>query len=200
VIHLNIRSLKEHYEDISQYIDDDHSGILCFSETKVYNYSKYRFHEVETVFQNRNNDKHGNVIYSTLSGSEKLLFQVDMIETVAVKTSNVIVVSVYIPPRQCFQHLLKDIEYLIKQVQETASQQHIPNIVVIGDFNLSFEQMNSTAELLKGYGLSQHVSKPTHQLGSVLDLAFTSVNNVTVSNIPVWFSHHHAVVLHFQSL
>lgn len=80
-------------------------------------------------------------------------------------------------------------------MQLTASKR----IVVIGDFNLSFEQMNSTAELMNGYGFSQLVSKRTHQLGSILDLAFTNVKDVAVSNIPVWFSDHHDIVLHVQN-
>lgn len=186
-MYLNIRSLKEHYEEISQYIDNDYCGIICFSETKVYNNSKYKLHEMVCIYNTRHNDKHGNVIYST-SGSEKNSLQVDMMEAIAVQTSNLVVVSVYIPPGQCFQYLQREIECLIKQVQLTASQKHITNIVLIGDFNLLFEQVNSTAELLKEYGLSQLVSKPTHQLRSILDLSFTNVNNATVRNIPVWFS------------
>jgi len=113
VLYLNIRSLKEHFEDISQYIDPEYCGILCFSETKVYNYSKYKLHNMECIANKRGTDKHGNVIYSTLSGSEEILFQADIMEIVAVKTRNLLVVSVYTPPGQCFQRLLKEIENLI---------------------------------------------------------------------------------------
>lgn len=53
---------------------------------------------MECIANKRGSDKNGNVIYSTLSGSEYFLFQADIMEIVAVKTSNLLVASVYTPP------------------------------------------------------------------------------------------------------
>ena len=203
VLYLNIRSLKEHFhfhfQDIIQDIGPKYNGLLCFSEAKVYNYSKYRFHKMKCFVNKTGTDKHGNVVYSNLSESRETLFQTDIIEIVAVKAGNSIVISVNIPPGHPFQHILKEIQSLIQQAKSTASKNDLEGILVIADFNLSIERVNKVSSLLNGFGFSQFVSKLTHQLESILDLVFSSVKDIKIRNVPVWFSDHLAVILHVKN-
>ena len=65
LLYLNIRSFKEHFQDICRDIDTEFRGLFSFSVTKVY-YSKYQFNQMEYFVHQSNNEKHENVIHSNL--------------------------------------------------------------------------------------------------------------------------------------
>ncbi len=48
-------------------------------------------------------------------------------------------------------------------------------------------------ELFSSYQLIQLITKPTHILGNVLDLLFTNRDDVTVIQMPVYYSDHHLI-------
>jgi hypothetical protein len=89
---------------------------------------------------------------------------------------------------------------MLQQVELTVSRNQIKWIVVIGDFNLSFQQLSNVEQMMRRYDLSQLVSEPTHELGAIIDVAFTNIKDVSVRNLPVWFADHHAIVLHIPEL
>ena len=152
---------------------------------------------MECFSEKRNGGKHGNIIYTTFNGLHQIYFQTKIIEAVALQTNDLLLVSVYIPPGR---NAIKDIENMLQQVELTVSRNQIKWIVVIGDFNLSFQQLFNVEQMMRRYDLSQLVSEPTHELGAILDVAFTNIKDVSVRNLPVWFSDHHAIVLHIPEL
>lgn len=105
-----------------------------------------------------------------------------IIETVALQTNDLLLVSVYIPPGR---NAIKDMENMLQQVELTVSRNQIKWIVVIGDFNLAFQQLSNVEQMMRRYDLSQLVSEPTHELGAILDVAFTNIKDVSVRNLPV---------------
>jgi hypothetical protein len=78
-----------------------------------------------------------------------------IIEAVALQTNDLLLVSVYIPPGR---NAIKDIENMLQQVELTVSRNQIKWIVVIGDFNLSFQQLSNVEQMMRRYDLSQLVS------------------------------------------
>jgi hypothetical protein len=145
---------------------------------------------MECLSEKRNGGKHGNIIYTTFNGLHQIYFPTKIIETVALQTNDLLLVSVYIPPER---NAIKDIENMLQQVELTVSRNQIKWIVVIGDFNLSFQQLSNVEQMMRRYDLSQLVSEPTHELGAIIDVAFTNIKDVSVRNLPVWFSDHHAI-------
>ena len=49
--------------------------------------------------------------------------------------------------------------------------------------------------LMQDFHLRQLVTEPTHELGSILDLVFTNLDEVTIDNIPIWFTDHHIITM-----
>ncbi|KAK4022839.1 hypothetical protein OUZ56_008285 [Daphnia magna] len=76
------------------------------------------------------------------------------------------------------------IEFLL-----AASNKSEENLFITGDFDLHVENPNSTEEyfpkLIKSDGLVQHVEKPTHEKGGILDLITTNSSDLLVENVEV---------------
>ena len=76
-------------------------------------------------------------------------------------------------------------------------------MIIIGDFNLHFDVpdargVEARKELLAESNLQQHVLKPAHRAGHILDLAITRNFYFVISAVevrpPVAISHHNSVV------
>ena len=117
------------------------------------------------------------------------------LEVAAAMSNRFLVAAVYIPPTTPFPKISEDLQHMLDKIQGLTSRELIQKVVVIGDFNINFQQMTSLQPMMESQGLSQIVSEPTHQLGSILDVLFTNITDYNLANIPVWFSDHHAVIM-----
>ena len=66
----------------------------------------------------------------------------------------------------------------------------LENVLIIGDFNLHFDRPDEThvkqcIELFEVRNLSQHILKPTHKVGHIIDWVVTR-NNFSVSKVNVF--------------
>jgi hypothetical protein len=195
VTYLNIRSLKQYYPDLAADMMSEFSGFLCFSETNVSRYHTFPICDMKVI--SCSNKHHGTVIYSSYSDAEEVSFECSHLEVAATMYKGLLLAAIYTPPSSSFSDVSGDLKLLLNQVQCLSSQGLISKVAVVGDFNMSFQQMTSLQPVVESYGLSQVVSEPTHQLGSILDLLFTNIIDYNLANIPVWFSDHHAIILTF---
>jgi hypothetical protein len=68
--------------------------------------------------------------------------------------------------------------------------------VICGDINIDFDSYshNSLSISLKSHGLTQHVSKPTHNAGNILDHIYCHSSYHISTNIhPIYYSDHDAI-------
>ena len=77
-------------------------------------------------------------------------------------------------------------------------------MAVTGDFNTStISTLEKLTDLFKTFALNQHVSTPTHILGSTLDLICTNSTNSNIVTVPLYFTDiilHHFIAAGFQKL
>ena len=194
--YLNIRSLREHYQDLLDSEIVAFSKILCLSETKIQNYINYQIKNM-TCFHSKT--KHGSAIYVSTDFDNVITIPTTttIIETVAIIVSSVLILSAYIPPATSWPRIQRDVKNLIQEIIHNYEQEFL-NIIFIGDFNVDLAVLQKLTLLLKEFGLKQHLTEPTHELGSILDLVFTNLEEVTIHNIPVWFTDHHAITLQIK--
>lgn len=108
VSNLNIRSLKQHHQDL--IIDDNitSSDILCLTETKVTKTNNYSNYEIKdfTLFSGKTN--HGCAIYTRFSDAVQCSLDslhLENIETVSILVQRTLVICVYIPPKTLISEL-----------------------------------------------------------------------------------------------
>ena len=81
------------------------------------------------------------------------------------------------------------------------------NLLIIGDFNIHMDvpsdtKTNRFLDLLESLGLQQHVDKPTHIHGHILDLVITRKARTIINTPPVidtFFSDHASIVCKIQT-
>ena len=93
---------------------------------------------------------------------------------------------VYRPPSTSkytpYKNFLDEFTLLLNGIISKSSR-----FIILGDFNTHFDATPSTTvklkELLQSFGLHQHVHKPTHARGGILDLAITKPEELTIFNV-----------------
>ena len=118
--HVNIRSLKSHYEDLKSHYFINKMNIICLTETKVTDYSPYNISGMSTFSVN---STHGCAIYSALTVRQHFQFS-GIIEAVAVITEKRLIVCVYIPPNRPWSLLEEHIGQLLTECVTIKCQHH----------------------------------------------------------------------------
>lgn len=142
--------------------------------------------------------KHGSVIYSNHDDVEIFPLNTTVLETVSVIVKETLIVSVYVAPATSWTLIADDIKSVTRQINSYPRKHNFSKILIIGDFNLDVRMQTLLAKMLLESGLHQMVTEPTHELGSILDLAFTNHNDTILFNKPVWFSDHHIITVHLK--
>ncbi|KAK3100749.1 hypothetical protein FSP39_024640 [Pinctada imbricata] len=193
--YLNIRSLAKHCKDFDAAISST-LGFVCLSETKVCRYSRYPFCSMRVV--SSSNKYHGTVIYTSYEDAEELFLESELFELAAAIWNELLIVAVYVSPGKSHTEISQSMSELLRQIDESKESKSVKRIIIIGDFNIAFGIQNFLLPLLQSHGLHQMITEPTHQLGSILDLVFTNITDCTLTNVPVWFSDHHGIILQFS--
>ena len=106
-----------------------------------------------------------------------------------------LVVAMYRSPKVTLQYFLPRLQDLLHMVEE----QHVHNVVVIGDFNEDQlkDGMHPITGTFADYGYQQLIEESTTRYGSMLDLIFlkTNQNDFSASVVPTYYSDHDAVKL-----
>jgi len=102
----------------------------------------------------------------------------------------VTVISKYVPPAILFRAVSKHFSHLLQYAKDSRGFS-----VILGDFNISLRRCEELELEAADSGFVQLVHKPTHELGSVLDLAFTnySVDDCEATYTPVNYTDHHLI-------
>ena len=78
-------------------------------------------------------------------------------------------------------------------IENVLSTVNVTRILLLGDFNLDQvlqENVNKMHPLTQRFCLHQHLQYPTHEQGSILDLAFDSKKWESVLWIPLPYNDH----------
>jgi hypothetical protein len=109
-------------------------------------------------------------------------------------SKSVLFILIYRPPRKSISIFLDHICSLCNLLND------YDEIVLLGDFNLSHSNAASLnaflSDVLVTFNLTQHVSKPTHVKGGILDLIITRDNSSIIKSVNVvsGISDHEAVL------
>ena len=106
-----------------------------------------------------------------------------------------VIACVYQPPGSCSDAFCDEFFNLFEYLSSVSQ-----NFLICGDFNIHVDTTSKDSEkflnCLKSCNISQHVHKPTHLHGHILDLILTPDNPSVVSNVQVSeFISDHALVL-----
>ena len=96
----------------------------------------------------------------------------------------------YVPPATSFRAVSKHFSNLLQYAKDSGGF-----FVILGDFNISLGKSEELELEAADCGFVQLVHKPTHELGSVLDLAFTNypADDCETTNTPVYYTDHHLI-------
>jgi exonuclease III len=187
----NIRSLKAHKIDLQHDLLIPHIHIICLSETHLSNTSNHKAYNL----------KHHNLITSPTTNQTAIYLHKSMtyIQTsiddshiqhtaISTETSHGLtnIISIYNPPGSPITTFIEKLSNLLKNLQI-----HNTPCIVYGDFNYSLDHIDIISNHLQHFNLHQIITSPTHQLGSILDLIFTSIPNIQPQHMPLYYSDHH---------
>jgi DNA replication protein DnaC len=189
--HLNVRSLSLHYEDIAVHFNNSPVDILCLTETHVNNYEQYSLPGCTTF---STPCKHGCAIYTTKPVRHHFSCCKN-IETTAVVIDSMLIVCVYVPPKSTWTEIQNFFTEMLAECTAVISKLYnCDSVTFIGDFNTGQDSsLQKVVDLFAHFGLSQHISKPTHNLAGVLDLLFTTYNKIQTVTHPLYFTDHHFI-------
>jgi hypothetical protein len=195
VSYINIRSLNAHHEDLNHDQTIVKSHIVCLSETKVNSYTKYPLECKKSLHMKT---KHGLAVYhkSSLHATQVPVPEhLKALEVMAVKFQLVTVMSVYVAPSTSLGIITNDFKLLLHQAMNTKGY-----FLIIGDFNLNLSQCKKLEKEAVESGFKQLVEQPTHELGYILDIAFTNypAGNCQLANTPVYYSDHHIISVNMR--
>ena len=132
------------------------------------------------------------IYYNSLLHAEQIHLpgRLSPIEDIGIKFDSVTVISVYVPPATSFRAVSKHFSHLLLYAKDSGGF-----FVILGDFNISLGQCEELELEVANSGFVQLIHKPTHELGSVLDLAFTNypADDCKATNIPVYYTDHHLI-------
>jgi hypothetical protein len=201
---LNARSARLHFPDIMSHPILQHADILCFTESHITDTDTALYQmDNRTSYHLPYNPAlncHGLSVYvkSTINVSRHFAVSVPHMEALTFETKRQTfqkkITLVYRSPSSRPQTFFNKIRQLVSQ-EETD--------LVIGDFNMdvataAYTQLSGTLSQYR-----QLVTKPTHNTGSTLDLAFirqceTCENEPLVNIYPTYFSDHSIVNITFK--
>ena len=189
---LNVRSLKNKCDVVSEYISDHNIDILCLTESwiddkisdllclKSATPSGYSFISVP-----RKSDRSSGLVLiykSSIRVRLKPSLNKDSFESMLAEVVydhiQMGMVLVYRPPSENFSTLLTEFGQLVTPLLIENSSR----ILCLGDFNIHADQENDLRtkafnSLLSEIGLLQHVCFPTLEKGHTLDLVLTDVRH-----------------------
>ena len=136
--------------------------------------------------------EHGLAIYIRETMSSEVLQLIDTnsdIEALGVniQTLNLALLVVYRPPKQPVAEFFGSLNSITADLVA-----RFQNMQLIGDFNMPVHTRALT-DFTARHVLCQTVNEPTHILGGILDLNFTSFENTETTVIPVPYTDHHLV-------
>ena len=194
---LNIRSLKEHYQDLCQNDLSEKLDFLCLSETKVKDYSRYQLEGMTCVCSRT---PHGSAVFTKYHDVQHFQIMIKKTEVLVVLADDTLVASMYVPPNIPWSELSIELRGIAQQLNDLSNEHQALHTVLGGDFNADYQRLAAISKLMLEYGLQQLVQTPTHERGAILDVIFSSLPEYcTVLNIPLWFTDHHAVVIQQQN-
>ena len=103
--------------------------------------------------------------------------------TVEINNKTLRLILVYRPPGASTINSFTD--YLCEVLEDNMSN---PNLFMTGDFNIHYNDLADNdafmfRQAMDSVGLQQHVEKPTHQSGNILDLFFSTQNSSIVAGM-----------------
>ena len=95
-------------------------------------------------------------------------------------------IIIYRPPGGSKPDFLDQFDSFIDRITKDNRR----NLIVLGDFNIHVQDKKKSSirdfhEIIKNFGLKQHVRGSTHELGGTLDLVLSYSNESLVSNLTV---------------
>ena len=176
VLHLNIRSLLNKSEELSDLIDEIsfNFDVIGICETWLNNENDHLINIQNYVFKGKHrvNQKGGGVgfylrenlnfiIRNDLNKTLQLDFETYVIELINKKLKNFIIVISYRPPAQNVDIYLENLDSLLVKISNENK-----GILLMGDFNIDCGLVNSKIpdkffQILSTYGLTQLITIPT---------------------------------------
>ena len=103
-----------------------------------------------------------------------------------VKSQTLRMIIIYRPPGGSKPDFLDQFDSFIDRITKDNRR----NLIVLGDFNIHVQDKKKSSirdfhEIIKNFGLKQHVRGSTHELGGTLDLVLSYSNESLVSNLTV---------------
>ena len=195
IAHLNIRSLKSHYEDRCAHHITPHIDILCLTETHLKDYSSKTICNMKSFSSCPEQDmQHGCVIYTSKKVRHTFSF-VSRIEIVGVIVETNMILCVYVPPNTPWGFQQTFFEEMLSDLQILKNNYACNCLFITGDFNTnnSSSYNNITNLFNTRLGLKEVINSPTHFLGHNLDLMFTDYTDFETVNHPVYFTDHNYI-------
>ena len=99
---------------------------------------------------------------------------------ISLKNKTIGILGIYHPPPKQHQKNTINLEEITKFL--TSKLPNMENAIILGDFNMHIEDPNDNnskifVDMMEALDLKQHVVKPTHQMGNILDLIFTEITS-----------------------
>ena len=196
---MNVRSIKNKQQQIIKTCEFENTDFIILTETWLKNTDEDKAW-ISTSDLDNNNLRIDKVNRTSKQGGGIALLhrkeyaimrietnlQLDTIEhrvwSTKIRNKKLTLVGIYHPPIGSLigntnTKFLEEVSTLIELLMTNYT-----NLVLLGDFNihtLDTENPNSTTcnDMMEALGLQQHIDKPTHKLGNILDLIYTESLN-----------------------
>lgn len=180
---LNVRSLRKHFDDIKLI---PHIDLFCLQETWLHPDESVSSLELENLTLDTNSVGRGKGV-ATYYPEEFVV--VDKVTTgdlqiTQLSSHDIDLFNVYRSHGN-----ISLIEHLQSLMSENRSS------IIVGDLNIDYSEDNLIVAQLLSLGFTQHVSKPTHSEGAILDHCYTNFAVTSVSQQAVYFSDHDVIFL-----
>ena len=209
VVHLNIRSLVNKYEQLKYELENVNIDIFCVSETwltegvssnilniKGYNLERHDRHasDIDTGIPKRGG---GLCIYYSIhllcDSSKWAIYnlsntdlELQIVEIVREKARNMLLFNVYRPPNGNVDKMIMHLTTVLSEIHRIDRK----DLMIMGDFNVNMATDNIDSRKLIRFGqvndIEQLIKKPTRctsTTANTIDLLFSKVTHVQSSGV-----------------
>ena len=180
---INVRSLRKHFDDIKLI---PHIDLFCLQETWLHPDEDISLFEIEGLTLDTNSVGRGKGVATYYPEGFVVVDKVTRsdLQITQVSSHDFDLINVY--RSQGNTTLIDDLKTLMRENRRC---------VIVGDLNIDYSEDNLIVAQLLSLGFTQHVSKPTHSEGAILDHCYTNFDVTSVSQQGVYFSDHDVIFL-----
>ena len=193
IVCLNIHSLRNHFDDIKSRTGFLNANIICLQETWLFENDSNSSYQINDFNLELNSIGLGKGVATYFKSDFRIAQSIKLLnlQITKVMSNDLDVINVYRSRDN------KDILNVLKNLIDISKK-----TIICGDFNLNFQKENHPLfPELRNLGFEQIITRPTHEQGNLIDLAFsnfTSDCEISVKQTAVRFSDHDIIQISFD--